>query len=141
MKEGKDLINIIKSAQEIAEKQSIKKHTKEKAENAAIVLYKDIGTSDLQIKRREEILKTYCKKRGYNIKVVSVRRESGIFVESAELFHIIDLVKAGEIDVIVISNPFDIAPMSFPLIKKLFESVGTKGARIEIVSSMFDALK
>ena len=135
----KDLIGLIKEAQKVASKES--KASANKVENAAIVLYKDIGTSDKQLQLRKEILKTYCKKRGYNIAFISVREESGIFVESAELFHLVDLVKQDEIDVIVVSSPFDIAPASFPLIKKLFASIGEKSTRIEIVSSMFDALR
>ncbi len=135
----KDLIGLIKEAQKVASKES--KASANKTENAAIVLYKDIGTSDKQVQLRKEILKTYCKKRGYNIAFTSVREESGIFVESAELFHLVDLVKQDEIDVIVVSSPFDIAPASFPLIKKLFASIGEKSTRIEIVSSMFDALR
>ncbi len=139
-KKGLSLVDLINQTQRIIEEKN-KKDKFNKTENAAIVLYKDAGTSEKQIKIRKSILETYCKKRHYNIVFESIRKNSGAFTESVELMQLVDKVKNGEVDVIVITNPFDITPVGFPLIKKLFASVGEHGARIEIVPSLYDALK
>jgi len=134
------LVDLINQTQHIIEEKN-EKEGPGKTENAAIVLYKDVSTTEQQIKIRKSILETYCKKRHYNIVFESIRENSGAFTESVELMKLVDKVKNGEVDVIVITNPFDITPVGFPLIKKLFASVGERGARIEIVPSLYDALK